>query len=454
MNASVSLNALSKQSAIGWFAKRIALASRASLLFLCFASLTADVIEGNSEWSQWRGPERTGQYLGDPWMASLSDSAFRELWSTDLGEGYSGPVATEKMVFTVETRGKREEVIRAFDRADGEQVWEYVQSGAMKVPFFAAKNGSWARSTPATDGEHLYVLSMLDTLTCLKVDTGEVAWQVDFKRREETQAPTFGGVSSPLIFENALYLHAGAAVTRLEPDSSLTKWRALEDRRGMFGGAFSSLIVATLHGREQIVAQTRSMLAGLDPESGKTLWSTPVEAFRGMNILTPTIEGDLIFTATYGGGAFCYRIVEDGGEFEVESVWRDKELEGYMSSPLLIDGYLYLFGRDRKLHCVDIKTGERMWTHSEKFGEYWSMVANGSRALALDERGILYLFEASPIGFRLLDKRRVSEESTWAHLAISDGQVFVRSLRGLSAFVWQTEPLWTSAKSSVQVDVR
>ena len=426
-----------------------------SVSFLCssVASLLATPQSHEREWSQWRGPDRTGQHSGAPWVDSLADSAFKELWSVELGEGYSGPVMTDNLVFTVETRGKQEEVIRAFDRNDGKQVWEYVQPGAMKVPFFAAKNGSWARSTPATDGEHLYVLSMLDTLTCLKAETGEVAWKVDFTEREETQAPTFGGVSSPLIFDKSLYLHAGAAVTRIEPDSSLTKWRALEDRRGMFGGAFSSLIVSEIHGRAQIVAQTRSLLAGLDPDSGETLWSTPVEAFRGMNILTPTIDGDLVFTATYGGGAFCYRVVRDGANFDVELVWRDQGLEGYMSSPVLIDGHLYVFGRDRKLHCVDMKTGERKWTHPKKFGEYWSMVANGNRVLALDEQGVLYLFDASPNEFNLLDERRVSAEPTWAHLAISEGQVFVRSLRGLSTFLWKEDPLWTHSARSIQVDL-
>ena len=40
-------------------------------------------------------------------------------------------------------------IFQAYDRKTGEKVWETRWDGAMKVPFFAAKNGSWIRSTPA-----------------------------------------------------------------------------------------------------------------------------------------------------------------------------------------------------------------------------------------------------------------------------------------------------------------
>ena len=212
----------------------------------------------------------------------------------------------------------------------------------------------------------------------------------------------------------------------------------------MFGGAFSSMIVATIHGKKQIVAQTRSALAGLDPLTGEALWSTPVEAFRGMNILTPIIHEDLVFTATYGGGAFCFRVGHSEDAFFVDTLWRDQDLEGYMSSPLLIGDFVYLFGRDRKVHCVGMETGKRMWSSEQTFGQYWSMVSNENRVLALDEQGMLYLFDASPDAFELLDWRSISDDPTWAHLAVSGEQLFVRSLSGLSAYRWKNADYWTS----------
>jgi len=274
------------------------------------------------------------------------------------------------VVISVETRGKREEVVRAFERSSGKQLWEHVAQGAMKVPFFAAKNGSWARSTPATDGEFVYVLSMVDVLTCLEVETGRVIWELDFKTREGTGVPSFGGVSSPMIDGDFLYVQGGSAATKLERSSSKNLWRVMEDRRGMFGGSF------------------------------------------------------------------CFEVDKRADGFIVEMLWRDKRLEGYMSSPVAIDGYLYHHGRDKKLHCLNFETGEVKWVSERKFGDYWSMVVNGSKVLALDQNGTLLLFNASPTSFNVLDERSISEDPTWAHLAVSGEQLFVRSLKGMSAYSW------------------
>ncbi|MGB0143984.1 MAG: pyrrolo-quinoline quinone, partial [Akkermansiaceae bacterium] len=65
-------------------------------------------------------------------------------------------------VFTVETKSKQDEIVRAFSRKDGKQLWEASWPGSMRVPFYAAKNGSWVRSTPATDGKSLFVGGMRD----------------------------------------------------------------------------------------------------------------------------------------------------------------------------------------------------------------------------------------------------------------------------------------------------
>ena len=63
--------------------------------------------------------------------------------------------------------------------------------------------------------------------------------------------------------------------------------------------------------------------------------------------------------------------------------------------------------------------------------------ANGARVLALDQRGELILFDASPDKFSVLDRRKVSREPTWAHLAVEGDSVFVRGLKSLEVFRWE-----------------
>lgn len=393
----------------------------------------------STEWNQWRGPTRDGGAEGLPsFPKSFNEGQFKDAWKADLAEGYSSPIVSGNRVFTLETSDESNEIARAFDLSTGEQLWERKWSGAMKVPFFAASNGSWVRCTPGTDGKSVYFGGMRDVLVKLDAETGEEIWRVDFLEREGTPLPSFGLISSPLIAGDYLYVQAGSAIAKLDARTGENVWRVLEDERAMFANAFSSPVLAEIDGQKQLVVQNRMNMVGLDIEDGRTLWDVPVKAFRGMNILTPTISGNLIFTASYGGGSMCFKLSRvEAGKFQVSTVWKDEKLEGYMSSPVLVGEHLYLLGRDQKLHCVRLADGTREWTSQEKFGKYWSMIRNGERVMALDQTGELLLFDATPDAFRLLDRRKVSEQETWAHLGLTSDRVLIRSLRGLKVMQWQ-----------------
>ena len=392
----------------------------------------------SSVWSQWRGPHRNGTVDGTPWPNKLDAAYLQPMWRQEIGHGYSGPIVSEERVFTVETRDKKHEIVRAFDRASGEQFWETSWDGAMKVPFFAARNGSWVRSTPAYDGEYLYVAGMRDVLVCIEAADGTVKWRVNFAERFDTPLPSFGFVCSPLVTAEAVYVQAGGGIVKLDKDTGDVLWRRLSDGGGMNGGAFSSPVLGSLAGVSQLLVQTRNALAGLDPGNGAVLWQQPVKAFRGMNILTPVILGDTIFTSSYGGGSRLYDLKPSGDGLAPAEVWSDKKSQGYMSTPVVIDGYIYLHRRDKRFSCVDPRTRKVLWTAKGKFGKYWSLVANGSSILALDQKGELVLINANPEAFDLLDRRKIAKQETWAHLAVAGEQIFVRELGAIAAYRWRS----------------
>ena len=41
-------------------------------------------------------------------------------WRKEIAKGYPGPIVSEDLIFTVETKSKNE-IVRAFDRTSGEQ---------------------------------------------------------------------------------------------------------------------------------------------------------------------------------------------------------------------------------------------------------------------------------------------------------------------------------------------
>ncbi len=389
------------------------------------------------DWNQWRGPHRTGQLEGPPWPDSLEPSALQSLWRVELQPSYSGPIVSGERVFVTETVAEQSERVTALNRRDGSVLWTQEWEGAMKVPFFARSRGDWIRATPICDGETVYVAGMRDLLVALDAETGAVRWRVDFLKEFETPLPSFGFVCSPLLDGDDLYVQAAASVVKLNRKTGEVIWRSMQDSGGMMDSAFSSPILENLAGRRQLVVQTRESLAGLDPETGQVLWQQEVPAFRGMNILTPTLAGDRVFTSSYGGRSFLYQVVQDGDQYRVSQLWENK-VQGYMSSPVIIDGHVYLHLRNRRFTCLDLETGKEKWI-TKPFGDYWSLIAHGDRILALDERGELLLIRANPDQFELLTRRQITDQSAWSHLALDRNQLLVRDLTGLTAYRWSTD---------------
>lgn len=391
--------------------------------------------DAKATWPQWRGPQRDGQVQGAPWPTRLSEGALQRQWRVPLGPSYSGPIVSESLVFVTETDNATREVVRALDRVSGQLRWQTGWDGALAVPFFAKANGDWIRSTPAYDGASLYVAGMRDVLHCLDAETGAIRWRVDFVEQLAAPLPDFGCVCSPLVDGDHVYIQAGSGFCKLDKHTGKILWRTLEDKGGLFGSAFSSPYIAEVAGKRQILVQTRERLAGVDLETGNVLWSHVIPAFRGMNILTPTAIGNTVFTSAYGGRSLLLGIDSQTDTLAPSENWTNK-VTGYMSSPLVIDGHIYLHLRNRRFHCIKGTTGESTWT-TQPYGEYWSMVANGDGILALDERGELLLIRANPEKFELLDSTKISDTPTWAHLAVCGEELFIRELDGVTSYRWR-----------------
>ena len=402
---------------------------------LCLATASLAAAAERSEWPQWRGPSRDCFVSGTAqWPDRLSDGVFTQMYEVRLGPSYSGPIVSETHVFVTETLDDSVEVVRAIDRVSGIEIWRVEWPGSIRVPFFAATNGSWIRSTPAFDGTRLFVAGMEDVLVCLDAASGNELWKVDFRERYGTEHQSFGFVCSPLVDGESVIVQTAAGLISIDTETGESRWRTLQESGGMMGGAFSSPIIAEIGGQRQLVVQTRSRLAGVDLSTGSELWSTDVPSFRGMNILTPTVLGDAVFTSSYGGGSRMLDISFTDGTFAVSERWKTKP-EAYMSSPVVVDGRIYLHLRNQRFTCIDPSSGQNVWT-SRPFGKYWSIAASGHRLLALDERGDLLLIDANAEKFAMVDSRHIGDASAWAHIAVAGDQVFVRQLDRLTVFRW------------------
>lgn len=409
----------------------------ASFVVCLSTALAADAPAAN--WPQWRGPTRDGVVTSaQPWPANFE--GLTQKWSTPkLGPSYSGPLVLSDRIITTETVQAKNEVVTALDRATGKPVWKKEWPGSMTVPFFAAKNGSWIRSTPAADESNVYIAGIRDVLVALDIKTGDEKWRIDFVAELKVPPPDFGFVCSPLVDADGVYVQAGGAFHKVDKKTGKIIWTSLKDGGGMMGSAFSSPVFSTLAGKEQVIVQTRTQLAGVDRKDGSVIWKKAIPSFRGMNILTPVSVGsDGIFTSTYGGNTQLLKVKSDGGNYNAESGWSFK-YEGNMTTPVVVNGHAYFLGKDRRAVCMNLETGKQTWRTEKSYGEYWNLVANGDKLLALDNRGTLFLLKANPAEFELLAEKKVANAETWAHLAVAGNEIAIRDLYGLTVWNWNAK---------------
>ena len=405
-----------------------------SLIIGCIFSFFINVNASN--WNQWRGKQTDGSHKGLPWPNSIDEKTLNKSWSSEkLGASYSGPITDGELIFTTESTEGKESVL-AYSLEDGSLKWKQTWAGEMKVPFFAARNGSWIRSTPAVANGKVFVGGMRDHLLCLDSQTGELIWEIDFPKKYGTPIPDFGFASSPMTDDTHVYVQAGASFNKIDQKTGTVIWQSLNDKGGMYGSAFASPSFAKLNGQDQILVQTRSHLNGINNVDGKVLWNMPIKAFRGMNILTPLAFNDGIYTSTYGGGSSFIKIGKEEKKWTADVKWKNKS-QGYMCSPVQYNGKAYLHLRNNRFACFDLKTGKEEWVSSKSFGKYMSLVINADKILALDQKGILYLIQANPEKLNILSERRLADGESWAHLGIHNKKVMIRSLNKLHVFDWK-----------------
>lgn len=381
-----------------------------------------------STWSQWRGPNRDGVWKGKL-PTSLADMTLA--WTKPLGPSYSGPVTDGNVVYTTETVDEKYERVTAFDLQTGELIWTTQWEGAIKVPPFAAVNGSWIKSTPALGPGSLLVLGVRDELVCLDPSSGKTKWRVDLAERFGSRRPMFGAVCSPLIDGDGVYIQGGGAVLKLSLADGATRWRELADEED--DDAFSSPIITTLAGVKQLVVQTRTRLCGVSVDDGSLLWSETIQAYRNMNVLTPTVIGDQIFTASHSGRSLLFEITRSDAQWSVQERWSQK-VQAYMSSPVVDEDTIYLHSKNERLTAMDIDTGEILWTGSP-MGKYQSLVRNDDVVLVLDESGELLSVKPQRSELTIQERRKVADDS-WAYLAIFKDGLIVRDLNALKVYRW------------------
>ena len=390
-------------------------------------TLAAGTVLNAEDWAQWRGSDRLGIWTETGIIDSFPAEGLQVKWRVPVRSGFSGPAVADGRVFILDwmedpasrTLDGTERVV-ALDEETGDILWTHEWSTSYRMLMVSYAVGP--RSTPTVDGDRVYVVGATGRFFCLDVETGEVLWSKDYVAEYDTSIPTWGIASSPLVDGDKLITVVGgepeSLVMAFDKRTGEEIWSAVEVVGEM---GYGQPVIYEAGGARQLIVWHASALVSLNPEDGEIYWEEEWEAGSGMSVTTPVKSGDYLLVSQFYNGSMMMRFNQDRpaasmlwkGRSRSEMPDETQGLHSLITTPLVIDDYIYGVGSYGELRGLDARTGERLWVSDEMTAQArWGaafLVKHGDRYFVNNDDGFLMIAQFTPEGYVELDRTRLIE---------------------------------------------
>ena len=233
-----------------------------------------------ADWFQYLGPDRNGVSQESGLLTSWPAAGPKRVWQVAGGVGMSGIAISDASLYTLVQRDGKQWVL-ALETATGKTRWQSAVSSAFKNQM-----GDGPRATPLVADGHLYVYTGEGILSALSVKDGSIAWSNDTVKQHKGKIADYGMASSPLLVGDLVIVTVGAptaTVAAYHRQTGKLAWTAGQQTTA----GYSSAALLQLAGSQQVVVFAGGVALGVEPKSGKQLWSYSYVTDYDCNIATP-----------------------------------------------------------------------------------------------------------------------------------------------------------------------
>jgi outer membrane protein assembly factor BamB len=200
-------------------------------------------------------------------------------------------------------------------------------------------------------------------------------------------------------------------------------------------GTWSTPLVVQAGGHDELIMNFPARLTAYEPKTGKQLWLS--KGLGGTIYTSPAWgEGALVASSTSMGNGNVIAVKPGGSGDVTESqrLWRLDRAKGAIGSGIIHDGRLYSIAQDGTAECLELKTGNKVWSErlkgpGAKNGAWSSMLLAEGRIYVPNQSGDVFVLRAAPT-FEVLATNSIGEPTN-ASLAASDGALFLRTDKAL-----------------------
>lgn len=420
-----------------------------ALVSICLsAKLDAD------DWSMWMGPNRDNTWNESGLIDSFPDGGPKEVWSTEIGLGYSGPsVAEGKIVVTdffsdsnvkIANFERREfkgvERVLCLDEKTGKILWKHETPLTYTISY-----PSGPRCTPIIENNRVYTLGAEGNFYCFDLSTGDIVWSKSLKKEYSTKSALWGYAAHPLIDGDKIITLAGGKgshIVALDKNSGSEIWRSLTAPEQ----GYAPPTIIESGEKRQLITLRPDAVTSINPETGKEFWSVPYEANSGSIIMSPLAIGNYLYAGGYSKKSLMVKL--NWAEMTAEVMWRNKGNSAI--SPVNVQPYLdkensIAYGMDQTgdMRAMRFPEGDLAWATSKPVSK--RRVGNGTafivrigktdRYWLFNDSGELIIAEITPKGYSEIDRAKVIEPSNnafnravvWSMPAFANRRVYIRN---------------------------
>ena len=370
------------------------------LYFLLFSSISGfscmDNRDTGDNWTHFRGSLMNGhaEVKGAPvhWSEDLNI-----VWKNAVkGSGWSSPVIYNDQVWlTSASEDGREFYTLCYDLNTGHLLDDKIIF-RHKEPQRINRLNSYATPTPCIEENFVYVHYGTFGTACIDTRNFEIVWKREDLKCDHMQGPA----SSPIINDNTVFIHLEGVenpyVVALDKRTGKTIWKSVrpaeiyDPLEPVYRKSYQTPIVIKAAGRELLISNSSYMCFAHDVKTGEVIWT--FEYGYDSTVSQPLFWNGLVFVNSgwikIDNRPYFTRqyAVDPEGRGDITGThvkWVYEDDVPQLSTPVIVDGNMYMIHDRGMLTCLDALEGRPLWKEKLK-GNY-----NSSPVFAA---GYIYFF--------------------------------------------------------------
>jgi outer membrane protein assembly factor BamB len=385
-------------------------------------------------WPQWRGPTLNGA-SGEKDLPVHWGRDENIAWKLSL-PAWSGatPIIWGDRIF-LNVAENEDLSLWCLDRARGTVLWKkHLAGGNFKI-----NKQNMSSPSPVTDGTNVYAMTGIGIIKGFDFSGNEL-WARDIQKDYGRFGLNWGYASSPLLFEDALYIEVlhgmktrdPSYLLRIDKKTGKTVWRVERptDAVRESPDAYTTPALLRYGDKVEIVVSGGDCVTGHDPATGKEIWRgngfNPQKDPAYRVIASPVVSDGVIYAPTRVRPLQAFRAGGHGDITHTHLLWASQNGPD-VPTPVTDGTYLYIVNDRGIVWCLDAKTGKEIWgpQRIRKATYSASPVLADGKIYITDEDGVTTVFKAGP-KFELLAENNM-DDYTLSSVAISGGQIFLRT---------------------------